>query len=53
MGSPTRGETGEGSSGAWEKVGLAGTCGTLPGRPGQGCSQRVKEVVGPIGVGGE
>lgn len=52
-GQPDEGETGEGSSGAWEKVGLAGPVGHCQGGRGQGCSQRVKEVVGPIGVGGE
>lgn len=52
-GQPDEGETGEGSIGAWEKVGLAGPVGRCQGGRGQGCSQRAKEVVGPIGVGGE
>lgn len=32
-GQPDEGETGEGSSGVWEKVGITGTRGALPGRP--------------------
>lgn len=33
-GQPDEGETGEGSSGAWEKVGITGTLGHCQGGPG-------------------
>ena len=53
-GQPDEGETGEGSSGAWEKVGTHRTSGTLPGRPGAGeLTQGVRRAEGPAGTGGE
>lgn len=43
-GQPDEGETGEGSSGAWEKVGITGTMGHCQGGPGGEGS-----LVGPRG----
>ena len=39
-GQPDEGETGEGSSGAWEKVGITGPVGHCQGGLGQGSSLR-------------
>lgn len=50
-GQPDEGETGEGSSGAWEKVGITRPTGNSQGGPEGGCIQRAERVVGPVGAG--
>lgn len=50
-GQPDEGETGEGSSGAWEKVGITRHTGNCQGGPGGGFIQRAERVVGPVGAG--
>lgn len=52
-GQPDEGETGEGFSGAWEKVGITGPIGLCQGGPGGGLTQRAERVVGPVDFGGE
>lgn len=51
-GQPDEGETGEGSIGAWEKVGNTGLKGHCQGGPAGRFTQRAERVVGPVGVGG-
>lgn len=46
-GQPDEGETGEGTSGAWEKVGITESTEQCQGGPGWGLTARVKRVSGP------
>ena len=52
-GQPDEGETGEGSSGAWEKVGITVPTGQCQGGLGGWLTPRAKRVVGPVGIGEE
>lgn len=52
-GQPDEGETGEGSIGVWEKVGVTGPIGHCQGGPGGGFTQRAERVVGLVAFGEE